>query len=107
MNDIMPQPAEQRHEADWTAGLSATDLHRVLSSERRRALLDVLLTQSSPITLDELARAVTIQQFETTEPSPEIVEKVMVTLHHNHLQMLSSLGIVTYDPSTRQVMLLG
>jgi hypothetical protein len=74
-----------------------------MSNERRRVLLGVLSEQSRPMTLDELTESVATQQSETVDPSPDTVEEVMVALHHKHLPMLSSLGIIAYDSKGQQV----
>ena len=76
--------------------------HRILSSKRRRVLLDVLDDRWTPVDLDTLAEAVGTRE-NAAEAGAERVGPVAVTLHHNHLPMLAQAGVVEYDPTARRV----
>ena len=103
MNNKIPQSTDRPIDLDWTGELNTSDRHRVLSSERRRVVLAVLSEQSLPMTLDELTESVATHQIEPVDTSPDTVEKIMITLHHKHLPMLSSLEVISYDSSEQQV----
>ena len=55
------------------------------------------------MTLDDLTRLVATQQYGTDSPSSDTVDEITVTLHHKHLPVLSSLGVITYDSDSQQV----
>jgi hypothetical protein len=55
------------------------------------------------MTLDELTESVATHQIEPVDTSPDTVEKIMITLHHKHLPMLSSLEVISYDSTEQQV----
>jgi len=53
--------------------------------------------------LDSLTEAVATQQSETGESAPDSLDTIAVSLHHNHLPLLSSLDLIAYDWSEQQV----
>lgn len=83
--------------------LSESDRHLLLAVERRRVALDVLTNGSTPIFLDDLAVAVAEREANECVASEENVERVAVSLHHNHLPMMEDFGVVDYDPDERLV----
>ena len=82
------------------APLSESEWHRILSVERRRFLLDVLDDRPTPVGFDELAESVAAREAGTARID---VERVAITLHHNHLPRLAKLGVVEYDHEARLV----
>ncbi len=83
--------------------LAESELHRLLSSERRRILLNVLEERPAPMDLMELAWAISKRENGAgSEPTAD-VEQVVITLHHHHLPVLSEAGIVEYQPASKKI----
>lgn len=95
--------SESSAERSETAELTERDGHRILSAERRRILLAVLADRSTPIGLEALAAAVGEEEEGADGVKPETVERIAITLHHNHLPKLAELGIVDYDTTSNYV----
>ena len=86
-----------------TATLSRSDVHRLLSSERRQILLGVLEGRQTTLDLDELARLVTEHEDGVDGTDPTDVDRVAITLHHNHLPKLAELDLVRYDHRAERI----
>lgn len=82
--------------------LDRTEIHDVLSNNRRCLVLENL-SQNGPTTLRDLANE--IAAVETDErPAPRPArQSVYVTLHQSHLPKLDRLGIVNYDSASKNV----
>lgn len=85
------------------SGLARSEVHRLLSSDRRRILLDVLDERPTPLDLQALALAVAEREPDVDSDRPDDVERVAITLHHNHLPKLAAAGIVDYRPASDRV----
>ena len=86
-----------------SVGLSESDVHRILASERRRALLSVLEDRRELRDLEGLASTVAEYEDGLGGPEPSFVDRVAATLHHNHLPKLAAVGLVEYDHRTGRV----
>lgn len=86
-----------------TAEPTETERHRLLASERRRAVLDVLTTLATPVDLEVLVESVTAYEARAEAPTDERTGRVAISLHHQHLPMMSEVGVLEYDPSTNRV----
>lgn len=68
----------------------------LLSNARRRYALAYLSRRGQPMTIEGLARQ--IAAWETDTPVSDVdetsVERVMMTLHHNHIPKLRAAGLV-------------
>ena len=95
-------PSSRSNEQSDSVTLTRSHHHRILSSERRRTLLDVLGDRSTPMDLEELSALVSRREGDRSG-SPTDVEAVAITLHHNHLPILARAGIVEYRPATKRV----
>lgn len=70
-----------------------------LADERRLHVLAALEEASTPIDERELARIVAARE-EGTSPdgaSEELVERVHISLYHNHLPKLADMDVIEYD----------
>lgn len=83
--------------------LSESDRHLLLAVERRRVTLDIITSGTAPIYLDDLASAVAEREANETVATDETVERVAVSLHHNHLPKMEDFGVVDYDQQTRLI----
>ena len=83
--------------------LPECDLHRLLASDRRRILLELLEDRSTSIDLDELAIIVAKRVAGVDSTEPEDVDQTAIALHHHHLPMLDAAGIVEYRPASNTV----
>lgn len=100
----MSESPDRRHEG--SGGLSecpATERHRILASDRRRVVLDVLETRCGPLDLDEVAALVAAEEHDFGNPTDETVERTAVSLHHVHLPKLEAAGVVRYDADLHQI----
>ena len=86
-----------------TARLTEQDLHRLLSSERRRILLDVLGERPTPVDVEELALAIAEREGGTDSARSDDVERITISLHHHHLPRLADGGVVEYSPASNRV----
>ena len=86
-----------------TAELTESDRHRLLASERRRVVLEVLDGSTASIALEELARQVAARESGRDVVDAEAAERVAVSLHHTHLPKMANLGVLRYDPVVRRI----
>lgn len=99
----MSQPTNRTtNESGGIVEVTEDERHRLLSAERRRAVVDVLTAETSPFGLRELAAEVGRQE-DGVDPDDESVERIAVTLHHAHLPVMAAIGVVAYDPERRRV----
>lgn len=84
-------------ESRGTGTLSESEYHRLLSTDRRRHALDVLLDRSAPVDLEALATAVAEREDGLTASDEETIERVMTTLHHVHLPMMDEYDVIAYN----------
>lgn len=83
--------------------LTASERHDLLSSDRRRLVLDALGERSDPIGLEELSSAVAQWEAGTEDVDAEAEKRVRIDLHHVHLPKLSDHGVLSYDPDAHLV----
>lgn len=83
--------------------LSETDRHRVLAADRRRLALTVLAERSLSIDLSELAAEIAAREPGIDATDTEAIERVAITLHHNHLPTLEEKGVVHYDLRSQRI----
>lgn len=95
--------SERENNGSGKVTLAESELHRILSSERRRILLNVLEERPAPMDLMELAWAISKRENGVDSELTADVEQVVITLHHNHLPVLSEAGIVEYRPATNKI----
>lgn len=86
-----------------TANLTESERHTLLSSGRRRRVLDILEGQTTPVQLAALASEVANREAGLDPEDSETVKRVKTTLHHNHLPRMDELGVLAYDPNSHQV----
>ena len=85
------------------ADLPENEQYRLLSSERRREVLDILTERTFPLDLDELAVEVADQE-ELLDPSDETdTERVAISLHHQHLPKMADVGLLQYDADSHRI----
>lgn len=94
---------ESPNEHAGTAGLTETERHRLLVAERRRAVLDVLAEWTPPVELDDLVEAIADCEDDAALPRSELERRVAISLHHNHLPMMTDVGVVRYDPASNRI----
>ncbi|WP_431358868.1 DUF7344 domain-containing protein [Halovenus amylolytica] len=85
------------------ADLTETERHRLLAAERRRILITILSSSSSPIQMETLAKKIAERETSTTTVDESIVDRMMVSLHHTHLPMMANMGIIGSNPETNQI----
>lgn len=86
-----------------TASLSETERHRLLSSERRRLVLEILKDQTTPVPLKDVASEVAKQEADLNAADSATVQQVKTTLHHIHLPKMDELAVLTYDLNSNQI----
>ncbi|WP_276300533.1 DUF7344 domain-containing protein [Halorussus lipolyticus] len=88
--------------------LSATTMFDLLKDRRRRYLLYALDQDPDPVvTLDELTRKVLDWEGRMNagvgEVTAELETQIRVSLHHNHLPKMASIGLLEYDAQSKTV----
>jgi hypothetical protein len=92
-------------ERTGSAGLSERGRHELLLADRRRVALAILAERTDPFGIDELAAAVARRETELGGDGDErpSVERIAITLHHNHLPRIADANLVDYDPENRRI----
>lgn len=85
------------------ATLPESALHRLLASNRRRILLELLEEQPTPVDLEALAILVAKREAEVDSTEPADLDRIEMTLHHEHLPVLAQAGVVDYQPAANSV----
>lgn len=91
-----------------TAGgneLADTEIHHILSNERRRFVLDYLREDDEDFTLRELSERIAEEETGQSPAPRNIRQSVYVSLHQTHLPKLDNFGIVDYDSDSKEVQL--
>jgi len=86
-------------------GLSETERHRLLESERRRLALAILEEQSGVVEREYLAAEIAAHETGTDEPGEDAIQRIEVSLHHSHLPLMDDLGAVSYRSDSETVAL--
>ena len=75
------------------------EVMRALAAQRRRLLLEVLLTHDQELTLPDAAEEVAQREANRsiTELSAERIANVYISLYHDHLPRLVDAGLLEYD----------
>lgn len=73
-----------------------------MRADRRQTTLSVLREQTTPISLDALARAVAVREHKA-DVAEAVIDTVKVSLHHNHLPKMADLDVLDYDPEAQQI----
>lgn len=90
---------------ETTTDLTDAQRHRLLGNQRRQRLLAALAELSTPTDIDELATAIADRNPELEPSNADTVQRIKVSLHHQHLPMLDSFDILEYDVDDKQVLI--
>jgi predicted transcriptional regulator len=79
---------------------SVSRLFEILADERRRILVTILEEQTDPVESVALARLVAAREADvSTEAVPaDVVDDVLLTLHHVHLPKMDRAGLLAFEP---------
>jgi len=102
MSETGSHITNSRNDSQALAPLSESERYRLLASERRRAVLDVLSGRCCPMDLEDLAREVADREGNAIADEDPVAE-VVTSLHHCHLAKLADHGVVDYDHDTGRV----
>ncbi len=80
---------------------TTSDVFDALSEPRRRYVLYSLADSTTPMDVETLAQLVA--KWEVGRPDPGRIQRVHLTLVHNHLPKLADAELVEYDPDERTV----
>lgn len=83
--------------------VSSGEYYELITSDRRRATLEILVDRSEPMDLSDLAECVAEHEKEADEAAT--TKRTMIALHHIHLPKLADMGIVDYDSVAQRVIL--
>lgn len=90
-------------EETGTADLTESERHRLLASERRRLILEILAERSPPVRLEELSATVADRERGDDRRGADVEDRIAITLHHHHLPKMNALGVLEYDPTVNRV----
>lgn len=102
----MSETSNDRTTTGRTGGLTTSERHELLASERRRVTLEVLSGLTAPVGLREVATEVAAREA-GVDGSEEATKRVALTLHHTHLPKMAGLGVLEYDPDSNRVESVG
>lgn len=83
--------------------LDLTEIHDVLSNERRQLVLKLLGDTGGGLEASELAAEIAEVESGQSPPPENVRQSAYVALHQTHLPKLDELGIVNYDQNNRMV----
>lgn len=71
----------------------------------RRAVLELLRTRDGPMTLHDLATAISVREHDAdiTDVPRQAVPRTFLALHHLHLPKLANYGLIAYDTERKLV----
>jgi len=103
MSNTVPTNSGARSSA--TDEPSVDDLFDVLTAERRRRVLSILVGRDAPVAVEALAEDVAAQEEDVAAVtvSESTTREVHVSLHHVHLPKLDEAALVDYDRDGRTV----
>ena len=90
-------------EKSSTDELTASDLHSLLAVERRRLILGILTEGITTVKLKELVMEVVEREDGIDTTDEDVIDRVTIGLHHNHLPRLDDAGLVDYDPDSHTI----
>jgi len=93
------------HPKKATADLTDAERHRLLGDQRRQELLDALTHLDDQTNIETLARTLAEHNPDQDADDAETMRRLKVSLHHQHLPMMDSFGVLDYDPDTKEVSL--
>jgi len=108
--ETAPHPAFDDHRFRPLLEAEANDLDTALSNlaiEQRRALLTILRDAQASITQSDLARELLRSDETDFEPDRNLVDDVLVSLHHVHLPALADAGFIEFDRETERATYTG
>lgn len=85
------------NETASTPELTASEYHRLLSVDRRRLVLDILEGTATAVDLEELATEVATREHGSNAVDETTRERMVISLHHNHLPCIDDAGLIDYD----------
>lgn len=88
-------------------GLTESERHRLLAADRRRLALDILASQTTPVTLEALAAEIAVHEDGIESDDDDAVARVATTLHHAHLPKMADMGVLDYHEQTHRVEIAG
>jgi hypothetical protein len=89
-----------------TAEFRSTEIHSLLSNERRQHVIEFLRMAGGTISTGELAQRIAVAETGESPPPRNIVKSVDVALHQTHLPKLDDAELVAYHTDSMTVELL-
>lgn len=83
--------------------LTDGDRYEILSSRRRRSVIDALASSAGPVSLDSLASSVAALEAQIDPDDDSAVQTIAVSLHHTHLPKMADYGVLEYDADANLV----
>lgn len=102
---MSPNTAEFPSQQVRAANLTESERHSLLSSKRRRVVLNILEEETTHVELADLAAEVATREDGLDGEDSETVKRVEIMLHHNHLPKMDELGVLTYESNSDQIRL--
>lgn len=106
LRSTMTNPVDRAHvEIQQNTQPIPTDVYEALGDERRYRTLLLLMTESLPMNVSEVAHSVAAHELGTSrERVPEEhVERVHIALYHHHLPKLADRDLIDYNETENTV----
>lgn len=85
--------------------LEEGEIHDILRNGRRRLTIEILRENGGVATVRDLSEWIATKETGEEPPPRDKRQSVYVSLHQTHLPKLDTLGIVSYDPEEKEVVL--
>lgn len=87
-----------KHQPAATRQTTRNELLELLSDDRRRLTLSLLVDQQTPLETGTIAETIAAVDADSgNPPADDAVEQVAIALSHVHLPKLEAAGLLTYD----------
>lgn len=90
---------------DPPSELSLDDLLKLVQNQRRRRILLYLASHDEPVSIDEVAKDLAVQEYDCPEEGPTSTQRkrMYVGLYQGHLPKMDDLGVVEFDKEEGQI----
>lgn len=79
------------------------DCISLFAAEERRLALEAIKGTRDGESIRDIARWIATQQLGREPPDPEMVNDIVIGLHHIHLPLLDEFGLISYDPDAHDI----
>ncbi|WP_276257039.1 DUF7344 domain-containing protein [Halomontanus rarus] len=83
--------------------LEESEIFHILGNDRRRAIVQLLATESEQIDVSDVATRIAERESDTTPVPNNLYKSVYVSLQQTHLPQLEEDDVIAYDPEGKTI----